>query len=84
VGKECILIGASPEVPMASFVVSRIKREREGGRYLPSDLETIFEADGSQASILFGWGIARHSEQTSKTMMIFNPGQEVTFPEVDD
>jgi len=82
--RECIVIGASIEVPMSSFVVSRVIRDGDGKKYLPSDLEKIFVSDGSQASILFGWGIARHSEQTSKTIIIFNPDQQVTFPQIED
>jgi hypothetical protein len=83
-GPESILIGKSKDVPRCSFVVVRIRREPlDGKEYQPEDMQELFVSDGSEASLLFGWGIACNSIKTRKTMMVFNPDEVVTFPEVE-
>jgi hypothetical protein len=83
-GPESILIGKSKDVPRCSFVVVRIKGEPLNGKeYQPDEMEEIFVGEGSEASMLFGWGIACNSIKTRKTMMVFNPDEIVTFPDVD-
>jgi hypothetical protein len=65
-------------------VVVRIKGEPLNGKeYQPDEMEEIFVGEGSEASMLFGWGIACNSIKTRKTMMVFNPDEIVTFPDVD-
>jgi len=82
-GPENILIGKSKEVPRCSFVVVRIKGgPKNGVEYQADEMQELYVADGSEASLLFGWGIACNSIKTRKTMMIFNPDETVTFPDV--
>ena len=83
-GPESILIGKSKDIPRCSFVVVRIKSGPANGvEYQPNEMQELFVSDGSEASMLFGWGIACNSIKTRKTMMVFNPDEVVTFPEVD-
>ncbi len=84
-GPESILIGTSKDVPRCSFVVVRIKKEPlDGVEYKPEDMQELFVSDGSEASMLFGWGIACNSIKTRKTMIVFNPDETVIFPNVKD
>jgi hypothetical protein len=83
-GPESILIGKSKDIPRCSFVVVRIKSGPANGvEYQPDEMQELFVSDGSEASMLFGWGIACNSIKTRKTMMVFNPDEIVTFPEVE-
>ena len=83
-GPESILIGKSKDIPRCSFVVVRIKSGPANGvEYQPDEMQELFVSDGSEASLLFGWGIACNSIKTRKTMMVFNPDEIVTFPEVE-
>ena len=83
-GPESILIGKSKDIPRCSFVVVRIKSGPANGvEYQPNEMQELFVSDGSEASMLFGWGIACNSIKTRKTMMVFNPDEIVTFPEVE-
>ena len=83
-GPESILIVKSKDIPRCSFVVVRIKSGPANGvEYQPEDMQELFVSDGSEASMLFGWGIACNSIKTRKTMMVFNPDEIVTFPEVE-
>ena len=83
-GPESILIGKSKDIPRCSFVVVRIKSGPANGvEYQPEDMQELFVSDGSEASMLFGWGIACNSIKTRKTMMVFNPDEIVIFPEVE-
>ncbi len=82
-GPEGILIGKSKDIPRCSFVVVRIKSGPANGvEFQPDEMQELFVSDGSEASMLFGWGIACRSVQKNKTMMVFNPDEEVTFPDV--
>jgi hypothetical protein len=82
VGLEKLVIGVSKDVQRGSFVVAECKNDK---KFLdPEDMNQIFTSDGSMASMLFGWGIARHSAEKIKTMIIFHPEEVVTFPEVED
>lgn len=84
-GPEGILIGKSKDIPRCSFVVVRIKREPLNGiEYQPEDMKEMFVGDGSEASLLFGWGIACREVKNHKTMMVFNPDETVTFPDVGE
>ena len=83
-GPESILIGKSKDIPRCSFVVVRIKSGPANGvEYQPDEMQELFVSDGSEASLLFGWGIACNSIKTRKTMMVFNPDEIVIFPEVE-
>ena len=83
-GPEGILIGKSKDIPRCSFVVVRIKSGPANGvEYQPNEMQELFVSDGSEASMLFGWGIACNSIKTRKTMMVFNPDEIVIFPEVE-
>jgi len=83
-GPEGILIGKSKDIPRCSFVVVRIKSGPANGvEYQPNEMQELFVSDGSEASMLFGWGIACNSIKTRKTMMVFNPDEIVTFPEIE-
>ena len=83
-GPESILIGKSKDIPRCSFVVVRIKSGPANGvEYQPDEMQELFVSDGSEASMLFGWGIACNSIKTRKTMMVFNPDEIVIFPEVE-
>lgn len=83
-GPEHILIGKSNGVPRCSFVVVEIKgAPKNGVEYQPEEMKELFVSDGSEASTFFGWGIACMSVRKNKTMMVFNPDEVVTFPEVE-
>jgi len=82
-GPESILIGKSEDIPRCSFVVVRIKRGPANGvEFQPNEMQEIFVSDGSEASLLFGWRIACREVKKYKTMIVFNPDEVVTFPDV--
>lgn len=80
-----IFVAESNEVDLGKYVVARVKNVRsKGEKYGPDDIDEIYEGDTSHASMLYGWGIARHIATKTPCLMIFNPSQRVTFPPCEE
>lgn len=81
-GRERLYVGTSSDVPLASFVVVRVKNKDK--LMYDKDIEEVFVSDGSQASLFIGWGVARKLSDEGDAMMVFNPNEVVIFPEENE
>jgi hypothetical protein len=78
-----ILVGADKKIDYGEFNIH--KTTSFEGKHADIIEPPIFHADGSQASILLGWGIALNLiKQGKQPLLAFNPEQEISFPENQD
>lgn len=77
------LFSESESIPLGEFVVARLKPLTDVTKIIPSEqIEHVFWGCNNRASLLMGWGIAMQvSKESGNVLIVFNPKQEVTFPD---
>ena len=76
------LFSTSDSIPLNEFVVARLAPFTDISKPIPGEqIKQIFIGNNDNTSLLMGFGIARQVASGCGTvMLIFNPRQEVTFP----